>query len=77
MIFYSENINYVYRFYGTEIYVNVCRSIFRTQEIIDGGAFLRKLQKNFIADVPLVSKYVSGIKFHSRIGLQNVNTYLI
>ena len=45
------------------MYVNVCRSIFRTQDIIDGGAFLRKLQKNFLVDVPLVSNYVSGISF--------------
>ena len=43
--------------------VNVCRGIFRTQQIIYGGALLRKSQKNFIVDVPVVSKYASGISF--------------
>ena len=46
------------------MYVNVCRGVFATQQIIYGGAFLRKSQKNFIVDVPLVSaKYASGISF--------------
>ena len=43
------------------MYVNVCRGVFRTQEITYGRAFLRKSQKIFIVDVRLSSKYASGI----------------
>ena len=28
-IFYSENIQYAYNFSWTDLYVNVCRSVFR------------------------------------------------
>ena len=28
-IFYSENIHYAYKFYGTDLYVSVC-NVFRT-----------------------------------------------
>ena len=44
-------------------YVNVCRSVFRTQQNIYGGAPLKKSQKNCIADVSLGSKYVCDISF--------------
>ena len=49
--------------YSTEMYVNVCRDVFRILQIIYGGAFLRKSQKNFIVNVRLGSKYASGISF--------------
>ena len=45
------------------MYVNVCRGVFRTQQIIYVGAFLRKSQKSFIVDVRLGSKYASGVSF--------------
>ena len=41
-IFYSKNIQYGYHFYGTELYVNICRSGFRTQSNIYGGTSLQK-----------------------------------
>ena len=37
-IFYSENIQYVYGFYTTDLYINICRDVFRTQLNIYGGA---------------------------------------
>ena len=37
-IFYSQNIQYVYGFYTTDLYVNICRDVFRTQLNIYGGA---------------------------------------
>ena len=49
--------------YGTEQYVNVYRGVCRTQSNIYNGASLQKLQKNFIVDVALCSKYASGINF--------------
>ena len=61
--FHSKNIRYVYNFYGTDLYVNVCRGIFRTQSNIYGGASLQKSQETFIVDVRLGSKYASGIGF--------------
>ena len=30
-IFYSGNNQYVYNFYGTDLYENVCRGVFKTQ----------------------------------------------
>ena len=63
---YSENIHYAYNFYGTDVYVSVCRDVFRTQQNICGGDSLRKLQKSFIVDVRMGSKYVSGITFTVR-----------
>ena len=45
------------------MYVNVCRGVFKTQQFIYGGVFLRKSQKSFIANVRLGSKYVCGISF--------------
>ena len=58
-----ENIQYAYNFYGTDLYVNVCRGVFKTQSNFYGGAPLRKLQESFIVDVRLGSKYASGIDF--------------
>ena len=75
-MFYSENINHAYCFYVTEMYVNVCRGVFRTQQIIYDAAFLRKLQKGLIVDVRRGSKYPSGISFIGGKGLQNVNICL-
>ena len=60
-IFYSENNQYVYNFYGTDLYV--CRGVFRTQSNIYGEASLWKSRKTFIADVLPVSKYAFGISF--------------
>ena len=62
-VFYSKNIQYAYNFYGTDLYVNVCRGVFRTQSNIYGGSFLQKSQESFIVDVQLGSKYASGIGF--------------
>ena len=33
-IFDSENIQYAYNLYGTDLYVNVCKGVFRTQQNI-------------------------------------------
>ena len=49
--------------YGTDLHVSVCRGLFRNQQNICGGASLRKLQKSFIVDVPMGSKYASGLTF--------------
>ena len=38
----------------TDLYVNVCRGVFRTQLNIYGGAISRKSQKSFVVDVRLV-----------------------
>ena len=62
-IFYSENIQYVYSFYGTNLYVDVCRAAFRTQSNIYSGTFLQKFQKSFIVDILLGSKYASAVSF--------------
>ena len=62
-IFYSENIQYVYNFYGTDLYVEVCRAVFRTQSNICSGSSLRKSRENFIVDVLLGSKYASAVSF--------------
>ena len=62
-VFYSKNIQYAYNFYGTDLYVNVCRGVFRTQSNIYGGASLQKSLESFIVDVQLGSKYASGICF--------------
>ena len=47
----------------TDLYVIVCRGAFRAQQNICGGASLKILQKDFIIDVQMGSKYVSGITF--------------
>ena len=44
-IFDSKNIEYTYSFYGTDLYVNVYRGVFRTKSNIYGGAPLQKSQK--------------------------------
>ena len=62
-IFYSKNTNYANSFYGNEMYVNLCRGVFRTQQITYDGAFFEKSLKSFIVDVRLGSKYASGISF--------------
>ena len=62
-VFYSKHIQLAYKFYGTDLYVNVCRGVFRTQSNIYGGASSRKSQKSFAVDVRLGSKYASGIGF--------------
>ena len=53
----------MYNFYGTDLYVDVCRAAFRTQSNIYGGASLRKSQKSFIADFLFGSKYASAVSF--------------
>ena len=62
-IFYSKNIHNAYNFYGIDLYVSVCRGVFRTQYNICGGASLRKLQKSLIVDVRMGSKHTLGITF--------------
>ena len=47
----------------TDLYVIVCRGAFRGQQNICGGGSLKILQKDFIIDVQMGSKYVSGITF--------------
>ena len=60
-ILYSKNIHYAYNFYGTELYLSVCRGVLRTYYNICGGASLEKLQKSLIANVWMVSNYTSSI----------------
>ena len=62
-VFHSENIQYAYNFYGTDLYLNVCRGVFRAHSNIYGGVSLRKSQKIFIVGVWLGSKYASGKNF--------------
>ena len=62
-VFYNENIQYAYNFYGADLYVNVCKDAFRTQSNVYGGASLRKSQESFVVDVRLGSKCASGIGF--------------
>ena len=59
-IFYSENIQYVYNFYGTDLYLDVCRWVFKTQPNIYRGTSSRKSQQSFIIDVLLGSRYLSN-----------------
>ena len=73
--FYSKNIQYAHNSQGTDLYVNVCRGVFRTLSNIYGGASLQKSQESFIVDFRMGYKYASGI--YSRKGLQDVNIYLI
>ena len=54
-VFYSKNVQNAYGFYGTGLYVNVCRGVFRTQSNIYSGAYLQKSQESFIVDVGLGS----------------------
>ena len=60
-MFSSENIQYVYNFHETDLYVNACRGAFRGEH--PQWSFFAKIQKSFIADVLLGWKYVSGISF--------------
>ena len=76
-VFYTENIQYAYNFYGSDLYVNGYRGIFRTQSNIYGEVFLQKSQKSFTVDVRPGSKHASGIGFTVTIGFQNANIYLI
>ena len=62
-VLYSKNIQYAYNFYGTDLYINVCRGIFRTHSNVYGGASLQKSQGRFTVDIQLGCKYVSGIGF--------------
>ena len=62
-VFCNENIQYAYNFYGTDLYANVCRGVFRTQWNFYGGASLQKSQESFIVDARLGSKYAFGIGF--------------
>ena len=62
-IFYSENIHHAYNFYGTDLYVSVCRGVFRTQQNISDAVSLRKLQKSLIVDVRMGSNYTFVITF--------------
>ena len=57
--FYSKKI--AYNLYGTELYVNVCRGVFRTQSNIYGDASMQKPLESFIVDARLGSKYASSI----------------
>ena len=59
--FYRKNIQYLYNFYGTDLHVNVCRGVFRTQCNIYGRASLRKLQKCFIVDVQVYCRWVPNM----------------
>ena len=56
-------IQYPYNFYGTDLYVNVCRGVFRTQFNIYHGASLQKWQVSFIIDIRLGFKYTSRVGF--------------
>ena len=60
-MFDSKNIEYAYNFCETDLYVNVCRGVFRTHLNIYGESSLQKSQKNFIVDIRLSSKYASDI----------------
>ena len=62
-VFYRKKFQYTYNFYATELYVDTCRDVFRTQSNIYGGASLQKLQESFIVDIRLGSKCASGIGF--------------
>ena len=62
-IFYSKNIHYASNLYGTDLYVSVCRDVFRTQKNICGGVSLWKLQKSLIVDIWMGSNYTSGTTF--------------
>ena len=55
-VFYSKNIQYAYNFYGTKLYVNVCKRAFRTYSDIYAGASFQKSQESFIVNVRLGSK---------------------
>ena len=50
-----------YNFCGADPHGNVPRGVFRTQSNIYDGASVWKLQKSFIVDVQLRSKYAFGI----------------
>ena len=54
-------MKYVYNFYGPDLYENVYRGVYRTQSNIYNDGSFQKLQKSFIVDDPLGSKYTSGI----------------
>ena len=62
-VFYRKNTQYAYNFYGADLYVNVCRGVFKTQSNIYGGDSLQKSRESLIVDVRLGSKYTSGIGF--------------
>ena len=47
-IFQSKNIQYLYSFYGTDLYVDVCKAAFRTKSNIYSGASLQKSQKTLL-----------------------------
>ena len=48
---------------GLNLYVDVCRGVFRAQPNVYGGASLEKSQESFTVDFRLGSKYASGIGF--------------
>ena len=48
---------------GLNLYIDVCRGVFRTQPNAYGGASLEKSQESFTVDFRLGSKYASGIGF--------------
>ena len=58
-MYFTAIHQYGYNFCETDMYVNVCRGVFRTQSNIFDG----KSQKSFTIDVRLDSKYYSGIGF--------------
>ena len=62
-VFYNKNIQYANNLYGIDLYVNLCRGVFRNHSNIYGEASLQRSQESFIVDVPLGSKYDPGIGF--------------
>ena len=63
-VFYSKNIQYAeykYTFCGTELYVNICRGVFRTQSNIYGEASFKTSKKEHYCRCSDGSKYASGI----------------
>ena len=48
---------------GLNLYVDVCRGVFRAPPNVYGGASLEKSKESFTVDFRLGSKYASGIGF--------------
>ena len=65
--FYSKNIQYAYNFYWTELYINICRGVFRTQSNIYDYClwwnFFAKITRKVHCRSSIGSKYASGIGF--------------
>ena len=76
-IFYSKNIQYPYNLYGTELYVNVCRGVFRTHCEHLWWNFFVKITRKVCYRCSAGFSIRLWHKFYSRKVLQNVNIYLI